>query len=325
MSVELQPLLVSDIEQLAQQTGWDVSQVLKLFDVSKSSYYRWTKGDADEAKTRRVDSRSLLVEEEQAIIEFRKFHHGVGYRKFTYMLIDANVAYAPESAIYRLLKRHNLLGPWYGVDTKDTGKEYQHKPQYVHHHWHTDLAYIKVSGVYYFLIMVLDGYSRFLLNWDLLLDMTTASVKDFIQATKDKYPHAKPKLISDNGPQFIARDFKMLMSRLEIEQIHTRRNHPQTNGKIERMNQSVKREGIRPHSPMSYQEVSCAIEDYEYFYNYQRLHAGIGYLRPADLFFGRDDVIKRERKEKLTTARTWRKLVNQHRRTPTQPPSRSPN
>jgi transposase InsO family protein len=127
---------------------------------------------------------------------------------------------------------------------------------------------------------------------------------------KDRYPHAKPKLINDNGSQFISLDFKKLLQKLEIQQVFTRRNHPQTNGKIERLNGTVKQEAIRPNSPQSYQEAWEVLNKYNLEYNHQRLHAGIDYLRPADKFFGRGELILSERRKKLKTARTTRKLKN---------------
>jgi transposase InsO family protein len=189
-------------------------------------------------------------------------------------------------------------------------KEYRHKPKHPHDHWHTDIAYIKIAGVFYFLIMVLDGYSRFLLGWELMADMLGSSVEDFIQRVKERYPDARPKLIHDNGSQFISLDFKRLMQTLEIQSVRTRRNHPQTNGKAERLNGLVKNEALRPSSPSSYQEACQILNDYEYTYNYQRLHAGINYLRPSDMLFDRGRKILTEREAKLAAARELRKKLN---------------
>ena len=120
----------------------------------------------------------------------------------------------------------------------------------------------------------------------------------------------KPNLIHDNGGQFISLDFKNLLRTLEIQQIRTRRNHPETNGKIERLNGTIKSEAIRKNAPVSYQEAWDILNEYQYFYNHQRLHAGIGYLRPADLFFERQEKVIGERKNKVKMARRKRILQN---------------
>ena len=134
-----------------------------------------------------------------------------------------------------------------------------------------------------------------------------------MQRVKEQYPHAKPRLINDNGSQFISLDFKRLMQKLEIQQVFTRRNHPETNGKIERMNGTVKSEAIRPNSPQSYQEAWDILNKYALEYNHQRLHAGISYLRPADMFFGRADLVRSERAQKLKDAKINRKIKNRLR------------
>lgn len=224
-------------------------------------------------------------------------------------MIDENIVYLTESAVYEILKENNLLG----ISTSPgdpAGKEYFNKPKYPHHHWHTDIAYIKIQGIFYFLIMVLDGYSRFLLNWDLMTDMRGSSVEDFIQKTRELYPQGNPMLIHDNGSQFISNEFKKLLNKIDLRQVRTRRNHPETNGKIERMNGTVKNEAIRPNSPQDYQEAYDILNNYQYQYNYQRLHAGINYLRPSDLFFNRKNEILTERLEKLKFGRKKRMEEN---------------
>jgi len=244
------------------------------------------------------------------VLAYRDLHPDIGYRKFTWQMVDENVAFLSESKVYDILSEHNRLQGWNRVENSGTEKEYRHKPKHVHYHWHTDIAYVKVGGVFYFLIMMLDGYSRYLLDWELMPDMLGGSVEMFVQRVKEKYPHARPRLINDNGSQFISHDFKRLLQKLEIQQIFTRRNHPQTNGKIERMNGTVKQEALRPGQPSDFQEAWEILNKYSYEYNHQRLHAGINFLRPADVFFGRRGLVLNERREKLENARANRKSKN---------------
>lgn len=299
---------MKDITLQQERTGYPLRRVLKLYGISKSTYYGWKELPGERRK--RKSPFRLLPEEVNNILEFRSVHRDVGYRKFTWMMNDAGVAYVTESTVYKVLKKHDMLGRYHGVDSKETSKEYRNKPLYTHHHWHTDIAYIKINNVFYFLVMVLDGYSRYLLHWDLLTDMRGKSIEDFIQETKDKYPYAKPMLIHDNGGQFISHDFKRLAARLDLQQVRTRRNHPQTNGKIERMNGTVKREAIRKTAPHSYSSARDALNYFAYFYNHQRLHAAIKYLRPADRFFQRQKQVLDKRKNALKIARATRFSLN---------------
>lgn len=306
-------MIYEDIKIQQKRTGFELARLLDLYGINKSTYYSWfAKGKRlkppQDIRPVRVDS--VTAEEERKVLEYRKEQPSVGYRKFCWMMVDADVAYLSESTVYTILSKHGMLQGWNKSDNQGTEKEYAYKPKYVHHHWHTDIAYIKVRNIFYFLIMLLDGYSRYLLDWELMTDITGRSVEAFIQRAKEKYPFARPMLINDNGAQFISHDFKRLVTALDIQQVFTRRNHPQTNGKIERMNGTVKQEAIRPNSPVSYGQAWDVLNTYSYEYNHQRLHAGINFLRPADMFFGRAKTILNERKIKLAQGKVMRIETN---------------
>jgi putative transposase len=305
--------VVDDIRLQLERTRLTLEVILNFYGIRPSTYHGWfdESGALMGARERKpLNDRRVLDSEVARVLEYRRQHPDVGYRKLAWQMIDENVVALSESAVYEILSKHGMLYGWKITDPTETQKEYRNKPKYPHHHWHTDIAYIKIQGVFYFLIMLLDGYSRFLLDWELMPDMLGSSVEMFIQRAKEKYPFAKPMLIHDNGGQFISLDFKRLVTQLEIQQVRTRRNHPETNGKIERMNGTVKSEAIRPNSPQDYQEAWNILNEYSYRYNYQRLHAGINYLRPADMFFGRGRRVLSERDEKLEVARKIRKETN---------------
>ena len=306
---------MADIDLTIRRTGLDLNLILALYDIKKSTYYTWTQSsDTPPSKPNTKHIASIRQDEIEAVLKYRDLHPTIGYRKLCWQMIDENVACLSESTVYEILSTHGRLSGWNKPTSCAASKEYQNKPKHVHNHWHTDIAYVKIGGVFYFLIMMLDGYSRFLLDWELMPDMLSGSVERFVQKVKDQYPFAAPKLINDNGSQFISLDFKKLLRKLEIQQIFTRRNHPQTNGKIERLNGTVKQEAIRPNCPQSYQEAWEILNTYSYQYNYQRLHAGIHYLRPCDMFFNRGTKILCERKSKIEIARKIRKQKNQEDR-----------
>ena len=295
------------------RTGYSIDHYLDLFGIHRSTYYGWFSESGEllpPVVRKSANPRKARDSEVAAVIDYRKNHMDVGYRKLTWMMVDENIVFLSESSVYQILSDHDLLSPWLRGELDPAGLEYKNKPKYPHHHWHTDIAYIKINNVFYFLIMLLDGYSRFLLDWELMPDMLGSSVEMFVQKAKEKYPFTKPMLIMDNGSQFISRDFKLLASRIDITPVHTRRNHPQTNGKIERMNGTVKNEAIRPSCPTNYQEACEILNQYAYTYNYQRLHAGVSYLRPADMFFGRGKKILNERENKILVARDARQKQN---------------
>ncbi len=123
-----------------------------------------------------------------------------------------------------------------------------------HEHWHIDISYLNIQGTFYDLCCVLDGYSRFLVAWDLRESMTEQPVEIVLQRARERFPNATPRILSDNGPQFIARDFKQFVRISGMTHVRTSPYYPQSNGKLERFNQSVKVECIRPKTPLSMED-----------------------------------------------------------------------
>jgi transposase InsO family protein len=127
-----------------------------------------------------------------------------------------------------LIKRHNLGKKW--VEAAEMAKQGFDPPKAVHEQWPIDFSYIRVGGVFYYFLGILDGYSRRLLNWRLCRDMNGLNAEFLVTETKERYPQAeRPRLISDNGSQFIE-----LLALLEVGHTFTSANHPQSNGKLER-------------------------------------------------------------------------------------------
>jgi putative transposase len=168
-----------------------------------------------------------------------------------------------------------------------------------------------VCATFYYLCSVLDGCSRFLVHWDLRESMREADVEVILERAKEKYPEAKPRIISDNGPQFIARDFKEFIRISGMTHVRTSPYYPQSNGKIERWHKSLKSECIRPGTPLSLKDAQRLVQGYVEHYNNTRLKSAIGYITSQDMLMGRQANIHAERDRKLQTARHQRQLRRQ--------------
>jgi transposase InsO family protein len=141
--------------------------------------------------------------------------------------------------------------------------------------------------------------------------MTEADIESILQSAKEKYPDAKPRIISDNGPQFIARDFKEFIRISGMTHVRTSPYYPQSNGKLERWHQSIKRECIRPGTPLTPDDARRLIASYVDHYNRVRLHSAIGFVTPNDMLAGRQAEIHGARDRKLEEARRQRQLRRQ--------------
>jgi putative transposase len=119
-----------------------------------------------------------------------------------------------------------------------------------------------VSGTFYYLCSVLDGYSRSIVHWDLRESVTEAEIEVILERAREKYPEAKPRIISDNGPQFIARDFKEFIRIAGMTHVRTSPSYPQSNGKLERWHKSLKSECLRPLTPLTREDALRLIHTY---------------------------------------------------------------
>ena len=245
-----------------------------------------------------------MLWERQAIIEYAQQHPQEGYRRLSYMMLDADQVAVSPSSVYRVLKEARLLGTASTTSSKK-GKGFT-QPLAPHQHWHVDVSYINICGTFYYLCSVLDGYSRFIVHWEIREQMKEADVEIIIERARERFPGVTPRIISDNGPQFIALEFKSYIRFCGMTHVRTSPFYPQSNGKIERWHQSLKKECIRPKTPTSLEEARQVVERYVKTYNHVRLHSAIGYMAPADKLAGRDLHIFQERKRKLAQARQVR-------------------
>ena len=234
-----------------------------------------------------------------------------GYRRMTFMMLDADVAACSPSSVYRVLKKAGLLaGQTPNVTKKGTGFVQPLKP---HQEWHIDFSYLNIAGTFYFLCGILDGYSRYLVHFEIREKMEEIDVETILQRAREKFPGVTPRIISDNGPQFIAKDFKEFIRVAGMTHVRTSPYYPQSNGKIERYFKTVKGECIRVNVPLSLEDARRIVADYVTHYNEVRLHSAVGYVTPKDKLLGNDEAIHAARDRKLTEARERRQQMRQTR------------
>jgi transposase InsO family protein len=159
---------------------------------------------------------------------------------------------------------------------------------------------------------VLDGCSRYIMHWEIRESMTERDVELVIQRARELFPDAKPRIISDNGPQFVSRDFKEFIRVSGMSHVRTSPYYPQANGKFERFNRTIKTECVRPKAPLSLADAKRIVTDFIEMYNFKRLHSALGFIRPYDRLVGRHEEIFQVRDAKLEAARARRRVVREH-------------
>jgi len=300
---------VDYVRYWAGRTSLPAICLVKWIGIGRGKYYQWCEryGKVNGHNAWIPRDFWLLDWERHAIIAYCKAHPDEGYRRLTYMMMDEGIVAVSPSSVYRVLSGAGLLRPWnVKPSKKGTGFVQPLKP---HEHWHVDVSYINICGTFYYLCSQLDGCSRYIVNWDIRATMTEGDVEIIIQRAREKHPEVSPRVISDNGPQFIAKDFKEFIRICGMTHVRTSPYYPQSNGKIERWHQSLKRECIRPGTPLSLEDARRLVAGYVGHYNNVRLHSALGYITPKDRLEGRQKEIFVSRNSKLEAAREMRKQM----------------
>ncbi len=294
------------MDHWSRRTELPSNRLVAWIGIGVSKFHDWKKryGKINEHNARIPRDWWLDDWEKQAIIDFCHRYPLEGYRRLTFMMLDADVVAVSASSTYRVLKQAQLIGRRPGkVSAKGTGFV---QPLRAHEHWHVDISYLNICGTFYYLCSILDGYSRFIVHWEIRESMTESDVQTIIQRAREKFPDVRPRLISDNGPQFIAKDFKQFIRSCGMTHVRTSPYYPQSNGKLERYHRSIKSECIRPGTPLSLSDAIRLVEDFVDHYNNRRLHSAIGYVTPSDKLAGREQEICSARDRKLEEAREQR-------------------
>ena len=303
--------IVDFVRCWSEKTEIGAGRFIEWLGIRASKFYDWREryGKANEHNAWVPRDFWLEEWEKKAIVDFHLQNPLEGYRRLTFMMLDQDIVAVSPSSVWRVLGQAGLLAKWNGTPSKKgTGFA---QPPAAHDHWHIDVSYINISGTFYYLCSVLDGYSRFLVHWELRASMTEAEIEIVLQRAREKYPDARPRIISDNGPQFVARDFKEFIRIAGMTHVRTSPYYPQSNGKLERWHKSLKSECIRPGTPLSQQDAERLIQQYVDHYNNVRLHSAVGYVTPMDMLAGRQKEIQAARDRKLEEARRKRQIRRQ--------------
>jgi transposase InsO family protein len=312
-----------EILKLVERSPLSVRQTLRELGIAPRTYYRWMRRYAEEGISgledlppvaKRVWNR-LADEERDGIVEYALEHPSLSPREVAIRLIDEEGWFVSESTVYRILRVSGLVKP---PDTKGfpAGKEYHAKWKAPNELWHTDASYFFVTGWgYYYLISVLDDFSRFILGWRIQSSMASTQIMEVIQDAIEfsgipTVPvEPGPALLTDNGPGFLAKALEEFLKIRAMKHIVASPYHPQTNGKLERYHRTAKAKVnlFVYHSPEALTE---AMNEFVTYYNYRRYHEALGNVTPADVYHGRRDGILARRQEVKHKTLMARKVAN---------------
>jgi putative transposase len=300
--------LLQTMTQAAEHTGWPQRRLLNTLGLPAATYYRWR----ERAEQGQLADRVVVPEhtvlgptpqEIEAVCACALQHPNTGYKRLSFLMLDADLACLRAHQVYRILQEHNLLarrGP-----QPDLSLGRPPEPEHADQVWHTDLMYLFIRPRWYYLVDILDGYSRFLVHWSLNLSMRADTVTLTVQQALERLAHraqGEPQIVHDHGSQFLSAEWRSLVAATGVTDIRTRVAHPQSNGRIERLHRTHREEGLSGAELGDYYQALDTLRVWERYYNYERPHSALQYLRPIDYYRGDPKARLQERQDKLLRA-----------------------
>ena len=299
-------------------------QTLDMLGIPRSTFYRWydlyledgLDGLSDKSPSPKSVWNRIPDDRRDDLIEFALEHEALTARELAVKYTDEKLYYVSESSAYRILKEADLItAPDYVVIK--AAEEFKDKTTAINHMWQTDFTYFKIIGWgWYYLSTILDDYSRYIIAWKLCSTMRASDVTETIELAlaasgcDQAVVQHKPRLLSDNGSCYISGELAEWMQKQEMEHIRGAPFHPQTQGKIERWHQTMKNRILLEnyYLPGNLEQQISAFVDH---YNNHRYHESLNNVTPADVYFGRDKDILREREKIKKQTIQYRRLQHQ--------------
>ena len=304
-----------EIIRTVEASHLPTKQTLDKLGIPRTTFYRWydlylaggLDGLSDKpSRPSSVWNRIPDVRRDD-LIEFALEHEALSTRELVLKYTDEKRYFVSESSAYRILKAADLItAPDYVVIK--AANEFKDKTTAINQMWQTDFTYFKIVGWgWYYLSTILDDYSRYIIAWKLCTTMRASDVTDTIELAlaasgcDRAIVQHKLRLLSDNGSCNISGELADWLDKRDINHIRGAPHHPQTQGKIERWHQTMKNRVLLENYFLP-SDLENQIGTFVEYYNHQRYHESLGNVTPADVFFGRDQAILRERKKikKLT-------------------------
>lgn len=318
------------VRETKRRSDWSAKRTLHRLGVSPASYYRWRK-EAQAAKAlspepvKPVQAYEATEEEKRAVRAFALKHPGIRHRELAWRMVDEGVACVSMSTVYRILKGENLVCPW--TRRAKRTREEEEKASRADQIWATDLMYVQVGGRTYYLVTFLDEYSRYIVHhallpsmdgWSVSVEAQTA-IEKFLQEQGGEIPEpGMPRLRSDNGSCYVSREFRGVLDEHGLHHARIKPHCPEENGVVERSNRTL-REALEGEELTDLLQARDVIAERIAWYNGERLHSALGYLRPIDYYRGDPPSLHEQRRRKMAEARHRRREQNLKLRQPTLP------
>ena len=289
-------------------------QACKVLGLGAERFYRWRTRDSlvDKPPIAKLAPHKLLTAEREEIVSYSLDHPEQRHRELWYNLAREGRVYVSLSSVYRVLKSEDLVPPHsFGKPHREKVKPDPKKP---HEDWMVDITYIPIQSVDWYLIVLLDVYSRYIVGWELSSSMTWREIQRVVDfAIEDlglRDSEEKPRLHNDNGSQLKAKKLRQWLRELGVLQDFSRPKVPEDLAILERFMRTVKQEEVYPGEYLDQYEARKGIGRFIDYYNHRRPHQSLCYVTPYDMLVGRAEEVIKQRKKKHIAAQHRRKEIN---------------
>ena len=309
------------VESTRQRSGWSAGRTLAALGVSRASYYRWLKAQKwqapqEEEPVRVVQAFEATAEEQEQVCVYALKHPTIRHRELAWRMLDEGVASLSPSTVYRILKEKQLVCPW--RRRKKRSRLAVEQAQRPDERWGTDLMQIQIQGRAFYLLTFIDEFSRYLVHYELLTNMEGVTVsfeaqraiEGLLRERGGEIPEGgMPEVRSDNGSCYISYDFRKVLDEHKLSHHLIKPHCPEENGITERANRTF-REVLEEVDLEDATQARQVISRMVKWYNHERLHRALGYLKPIDYYRGNPAKLHEARREKLEEARYRRREKN---------------
>lgn len=307
--------LLAAVAQARAQTALPLGRILAQLGLDADTYHRWRAREEEGVPHGRARRPARLLvptpQEYEAVCRCALQHPTMGYKRLTALFADHHQVCLPAYQVLEILREANLLVR--KPSAAATALRRPAPPERPDEVWHIDLMYVQVGGRWCYLVDIVDGYSRYLVQWTLNWTMLAETVVNTVQGAVERLdqqrrprPEGEPRIVHDSGSQFVSGEWKRYLSYVGATGIRTRVAHPESNGRVERLHRTHREEALLGDALADYRTAVAAMERWEAYYNWKRPHSALHYLTPGTYYRGDPEVTLRLRAERMVQAREQR-------------------
>ena len=147
------------VDRAIKRSGFTLSMTLSLLGIVRSWYYRQLNPGL--ILETRFNAFVVRDDDEWIVVGYKRRNPRMSFREIAYTLMDEDLAYLSPSSVYAILKKHDMVTSW---KTRIWISKKADKPERPDEVWQTDIMYVRIAERFYYLLIFIDVYSRYIVH-----------------------------------------------------------------------------------------------------------------------------------------------------------------